>query len=239
MACDGTGRGEARKGKIGALDQLEFRRQRARALNRRTADLAIALGRMSIADAEQPARHFDREVKLGTDSKIADIHIAAHAAGRNDRVEAGRGGSQADSSAEGLERHAPARPIHRRRKRRRIIGPDVERRLLELIGEEPEARNIGGPAPARWREGEERHLDGIARFSTIDMNGPCHRIDLTEIEPRNIGNGRFRGELAARGIDGMKFDRLAGRCPRDRRIGVRPAEMALMLMDRMVVLHCC
>src|SRR5262249_47389250 len=153
----------------------------------------------------------NRQVELCTSSKIADVHIAAHAAGRNNRMEAGLGGSQADGSAERVERDAPAPPLHRRRQRRRLIGPDVGGPRLELISEEPEAWNIGGPAPARWREGEECHLDGIAGFSTINMYGPCHRIDLTEIEPRNIGNSRFRGELAARGINRMKFDHLAGR----------------------------
>ena len=46
----------------------------------------------------------------------------------------------------------------------------------------------------------------------------------------------FGRELAARGIDGVKLDRLAGRDPCDGRIGVVPAEMALVLVDGVMVL---
>ena len=74
----------------------------------------------------------------------------------------------------------------------------MKRRILELVGEKPEARNIGGPAPARGREGEQRHLDGIAGLGAIDIDGSRHRIDLGEIELAEIGERRLRRDLAAR-----------------------------------------
>ncbi len=103
----------------------------------------------------------------------------------------GFGGRKPDRAAERLERHAPARAIHGGRQRLRIIFPDMQRRILELIGEQAEARNIGGPAPARGREMQERHLDGIAGLGALDIDRARHRIDLGEIERGDVGHRRL------------------------------------------------
>jgi hypothetical protein len=69
------------------------------------------------------------------------------------------------------------------------------------------------------------------------MDGPGDRIDPAEIEPGDVGNGRVRAELTARGVHGVKLDALARRDAGGGRIVAIPAEMALMLVDGVVV-HC-
>ena len=127
----------------------------------------------------------------------------------------GFGRCQADRAAEGLERHASARAIHGGRQSLRIIFPDMQCRVLELIGEQAEARNIRGPAPARGREIEERHLDCIARLRAFDIDRTRHRIDLGEIERRDVGDASTSASICPpEEFDRMKLDRLAGRNPR-------------------------
>ena len=64
MAGHRTRRGKAREGQVGALHQFEFGGDGAGAFNGCAADFAIALRRMGVADAEQPAFDFNGQDKV-------------------------------------------------------------------------------------------------------------------------------------------------------------------------------
>jgi hypothetical protein len=110
----------------------------------------------------------------------------------------------------------------------------MQRRILELVGEEAEARNIGRPAPARRSKMQERHLDGIAGLRPLDVDRPRHRIDLSKIQRRDIGHRGGWRELTTRRVDGMEFHALPWRYACRGRIIPVPAEMALV--DGVIVL---
>jgi len=93
------------------------------------------------------------------------------------------GGRQPDGAAERPQRHVPARPVERRRLARRVVFPQMQRRILEGIGEQAEARDVGGPAPARWREAQDRHLDRIARLGAVDIDRPVTGLTLPKSSP--------------------------------------------------------
>ena len=142
---------------------------------------------MGVTDAEQPARHLDRQVEFGAGRHVADVHVAAHAARRHHGVGAGFGRGKADGAAEGLQRHPPAGAEHGGRHGGGIILPDVEGRVLELVCQQAEAGNIGCPAPARRREIEQRHLDGIAGLRTFDEHRTRDGVHLAEVECLEVG----------------------------------------------------
>ena len=113
----------------------------------------------------------------------------------------------------------------------------MKRRLLEVVGQKTETRDVRRPSPARRRKGADRDLDGVARLGAVDEDGAGDRIDLCEVEPGDVGDRRLRVELAAGGIERMEFHRLARRDANRGRVGVVPAEMALMVVNRMLGVH--
>ena len=115
-------------------------------------------------------------------------------------------GREADRAAERLERNPPTRPVERRNTRGGGELPDVERRLGELICEQPEARDVGGPAPARRGEVEDRHLDRVARLGAVDIDRAGNRVDLAEIDhdapPQFSSRLPLRGSMTSHGLGG-------------------------------------
>ena len=70
------------------LDQVERQHDVHRALDRRAADLAVALRGMRVADRKQRARHLDRQIERGAGGEVADVEIAADPPRRHDRMQA-------------------------------------------------------------------------------------------------------------------------------------------------------
>lgn len=65
----------------------------------------------------------------------------------------------------------------------------MKRRFEKLLGEQAEARNVRCPDETRWGQRLDGDFQRIARFSPIDMDWAGHRIDLSRVEPRDIGDG--------------------------------------------------
>src|SRR6185437_10169397 len=118
-----------------------------------------------------------------------------------------------------------------------VVAPQAQSGLLELLGEQTEARNIRGPAPPGGREGQNRHFQDVARLRSIHEHRTCHRIDAREIQAADVLYVRRRRELSAGGILYLELERLSGRDSHRRRQAVVPAEV--LLMDRMAVGHEC
>ena len=183
MIGDRARRDVARRAQPRALHQLELQRHVDRAFDRRAADLAVALRRMRVADREQRALDLDRQVELDAFGDVARVHVAADVARRNDAVQARLGRRDADGSGEGPQRHAPARPVHRRREAG-VVVPVMQPRVGELVGEQAEARDVAGPAPARRAQRQHRDLERVARLRAVDLDRAGDRVDAAEVELR-------------------------------------------------------
>src|SRR5690606_12373044 len=89
-----------------------------------------------------------------------------------------------------------------------VVAGDVEERLRELLGQQAEAGDDAGPAPARFLEVEELDDESVARFGPVDMNWAGHRVHLREVEAADVGRGGALRELPAGGVDGLELEDL-------------------------------
>ncbi len=124
-------------------------------------------------------------------------------------------------------------PKHRRRQGVRVIFPDVERRFLELVGEQAEARNVrrSSPSPKGLKSTKVTLIASPGSAPSITI-GPSGRVDLGEVEiagcPATVHCGviwpaeeslHFSSSVSP-GADGQ-----------DRLQRVVPAEVMLVVMD--------
>ena len=232
-----TGPGVVKRGvcEVGALLQIERQHDVHRAFDRRAADLAVALHRMRVADREERARHLDRQIEHRAGGKVADVEIAADAPRRHDGMEPRLGRRHADRAGEGFERHARMRAEGGRLPRRAVVGPQMQRRLAELVGEQAEARDVRRPAEAGRHELADRDFQRVARLGAFHVDRAGDRIDPAEIEVRDVGDRARRGELAGRSVDALELERRAGRHPRGGRERVVPPEVMVAAVDRVAV----
>ena len=116
------------------------------------------------------------------------------------------------------------------------VGPGLEARDLvervgEVVGEEAEAGDRGGPAPVGGLELEQLDLEGVARLGAVDRDGPGDLVDAVEVER---GEVRARGlgvQLAEGGVEAVELDDLA-RPDRRHRLDRRvPDEVVLVARD--------
>ena len=189
---------------------------------------------MRVADGEQRALAFHRQVQRDAGAQVTDIHVAADAPRRNDGMQPAFRGGNADRAGERLQRHLAAGAEGGRGHRLCVIAPDMQRRILELVGKQAEAGDVGGPAMAAGVELVDRHLQRIAGLRALDVDRSRHRIDPAEVEVRQRLQRCIRADLAAGGIQAFEQDGLAGPCrDRGRKFPV-PAEIMLGRMDGVV-----
>ena len=231
-----AGRDVTRPAQLGPLDKFELERHVDRAFDGRAADLAVALCRMGIADREDRAIDLDRQIQLRAFGNVADVHIAAHIARRDDAVQARLRGGDPNRSAHGLERHAPAGAVHDRCLKAGVVVPVVQVRVGELVGEQAEAGDVAGPAPARGAKGQYRDLERIARLRAIDVDRPGDRIDAPEIEFCEVAGGGVFGELPGGCVQRFELDALARRDLQLGRKRVIPAVVDMFAVDRVLVM---
>ena len=219
------------------LHQLEGERDAHRAFDRRAADLAVALGGMGVAHREQRAGNLDRKIELGAGGEVADVHVAADPPRRNDAVQPGLARRQTDGAAEGFQRHPPAGSIDRGGEPHRVVCPDVDRRIGKIIGQQTKAGDDRGPSPARRHEGFDRHLERVSGLGPIHVDGAGDRVNLGEIERRDLRDARLLIDLAARSVDNFELDAIARRHGQHRRVRIVPAKMMVPTVNRMVIGH--
>ncbi len=108
----------------------------------------------------------------------------------------------------------------------------MQGRILELVRQQTETRNVGGPAEAGGFELVDLDHQSIARLGPIHIDGAIDRIDLAEIQRRNIRDSAFGRELPGRTVETFEFQHRA-RCHRfGRGIGIVPTEVVLCRVDR-------
>lgn len=62
----------------------------------------------------------------------------------------------------------------------------VQVRLWKIIGEQAEARYHAVPAPPLVPDADDLDFQGVAGFRALDVHRARHRIDLAEVEMREI-----------------------------------------------------
>ena len=186
-----------------------------RRLDRGPAHLAVALGRVAVADREPGAVVEDRQEQRRARGQVAGVHVAAVDVGR-DRRERPRPRRDAQLAAERDDRDADAGeelgPLPDRRQAGDLVG-----RIRELVGEQPEARDRRGPAPVGRLEVEQLDLERVAGLRTVDRDGPVDLVDAREVERRRSPRRPSSGSAC-------RCSRRAGRTrPRRRRRRSRSA----------------
>ena len=117
-----------------------------------------------------------------------------------------------------------------------VVAPDLQRGVLELIGQQAETGNIGRPTPPRGHERQQGHFQDIARLGAVDENGSRQRIDLAEIEAPYVGDSGVVARADPRKPPPRRIRAILR--ARSRNIGgqtVIPA--VVLLMNRVLVLH--
>src|SRR6185312_16889044 len=77
--------------------------------------------------------------------------------------------------------------------------------------EQAKARDVRRPAEARRLELMDRDLQRVTRLGPIDIDGAGDRIDLGEVERRDVGNRAVRLEMAGAAVDALELQARAGR----------------------------
>ena len=109
-----------------------------------------------------------------------------------------------------------------------------EGRDPELIGQQAETRNVGGPAQARGDEVPEGDLERVARLRALDIDRAGDRIDPAEIERRDVDGSRALLELAVGGVEAFEVNGLSRLARQRRREVAVPAEIMVLAVDRMI-----
>ena len=163
------------------------------------------------------ARDHHRQVERGARGEVADVEVAAHAPGWDDGVVPRLRWCRADGVGEELERHPRDVREERGREGARVAVPDLQVRVGELIGQQPEAPDVRRPAEARGVERLQRDLQHVPRLGPVDEDGPGDRIDQPEVEVRDVRRGALPRELPARAVEAAHVQPVAGR----HRLGTR------------------
>ena len=142
-----VGRGEElRPRHVDVLAHRQPDRRPHRRLDRGPAHLAVALRRVAVADREPGARHEDGQEQRRAGDEVAGVHVAAVDVGR-DRAQ--RPGERARRPS----RRRTARAGRGCPARTRLVplapgtARDLVERVGEVVGQQPEAGDVGGPAP--------------------------------------------------------------------------------------------
>ena len=113
------------------------------------------------------------------------------------------------------QRHVDPRPVLGQAARSGDRGDLVERGG-EVVGKQPEAGDVGGPAPVRRLELEDVDLERVARLGAGDLDRAVDLVDLVEDERLEVGGDRIGGQLSVRRVEAVEPDDVARRDRRDR-----------------------
>ena len=160
---------------------------------------------------------------------MARVHVAAVQVGRDRRERPGRR-RHAELAAERGERQGDARP-ELGPAAGRVVAGDLVEAIREVIGQEPEAGNRGGPAPIGRLELEQVELERVAWLGALDLDRAVDLVDAREVEIRQRLGGRIGGQLPVRGVEAVELDDVAGRDSGDRRNRRIPCQVVLLARD--------
>jgi hypothetical protein len=160
------------------------------------AHLAVPLRGVRIADREQGAGHFDgQEYSSVPWAKSRTSMLPPTRRGGTTLCRPGSAGATPMVPVKGLSGTCPSDHTMPAQGRR-VVAPKCSAGSLNSSASRPNPGNIRGPSPARGYERQESVTFRTSPGSAPSMyTGTRHRIDLGEIETRNIG-GRRGAQLA-------------------------------------------
>src|ERR1700761_3451165 len=111
----------------------------------------------------------------------------------------------------------------------------MQRRLLEVIRQQPETWNVGRPTPARGPEREQGDFQDVAGLCTFDPHRSRQRIDPGEVQTADVIGGALGPELTPGGIRDVELQGLARCNPYSGPQAIVPA--VVLLMNGVSVFH--
>src|ERR1700728_4463966 len=202
-----------------------------RAFDAVDANLAVALGGVTVSAGEECARIEDRQVELGSAAEVADVHVAAESAGRTRANFAIDRGSDAHDSAEGAQRNDCGR------QRASLASGQVPVEKVgfaEALLEEAKAFGDGGVAPAMMARIEDVDLKNVAGLGSADENRSGERVNAVAVDGKQVGERGAAFDLAAAGLDALEVNSVAGSDLEARRQSAVPAGMGGLGNQRML-----
>src|SRR5690606_26966811 len=119
----------------------------------------------------------------------------------------------------------------------RVVWRDVHERFCELVCQQAEAGDDTCPAPTALVEVDDLDLDGVTRLGSGDAHRSGYRVDHAEVEQADVGRCRLGSQLAARGVEGVEFQRGARLYFHYRSKGVVPTYVVVLVVDGLVAAH--
>jgi hypothetical protein len=135
------------------------------------ADLAVALGGVRVAAAEERAGHLDGQVERVPRVSWRVSMFPPKAPRRHDRLRAGAGGADAHRAHEGLDRDLDVLAEVDEVAVGQVEDPQVG--IGEVVGQQPEPGQDGRPAPALRVEVEDLDRERVARLGAATAIGPA------------------------------------------------------------------
>ncbi len=212
------------------LEGCEPDGDRHRRLDRGAADLGVAHRRVGVADAEQGAGGGDGEVEGGAGGEVLDVHVPAPLGGGQDAVWSGLFGREADRPGERRERERDP-VVEPDLVRLGVDGRDVQPRVGELVGEQPELGDDRRPAPVVRDQLEDLDLERVARFGALDVDRAGDRVDVAHVHLRDVLRRRVPGQLPAGRVRGLELHRRARLDLQHRRDRVVPHRLPVLSAD--------
>jgi hypothetical protein len=198
-------------------------------LDRRDADLAVALRAVPVADGQQRPRHLDRQAEPRAHHDVTTVDVPPEAPRRHDRrrlvhrwTDANRPRERSERQLGHVEelRHLPCAEV-----------PDVQARLGKVLRQQSESGQDGRPPPAEGLGGEQLDLDGITHLGPVHGKGSPERIDAIPVEVSEVRRRRLRGHLVVRDLCQPAVDDRAVLDDRNGFQGRIPAEVDRCLVE--------
>jgi hypothetical protein len=192
-------RREARPAQACLLHHVQAEAHAHRGLDRRAADLTVALSGVAVAARQQSSGDLDGQQQDATHGNIPGVEVAAEAPRRQRRERALRSRRHADLPREGLERYAdPGRELGVRRVC--VEVPGVQGRLVELGCQQAELGEDGGPPPSSEIDALDRDAQRVSRHGTADFDRTEQRWHPVPVQSLEIGHRRVGVKLPVRRI---------------------------------------
>ena len=174
----------------GPAQHVEAQAGAHRALDRRHADLAVALRGVRVADREVRTGQVHRDVERRAGREVPRVDVAAALVRRERDERALAVGAGAHGAAERHDRDLDAG--HERRRRAAAQVERAHEAVGELVGQQAELGQDRAPAPVARLEREDLDRERVARARALHADGPREVVERVEVELRTARTSRPR-----------------------------------------------
>ena len=155
----------------------------------------------------QSALDLDRQVERRALHELSRVHVPPEASGRHDRHLLRARGTDAHRPEERLDRDRDVVAQIRELAVREVEDADVG--IREVVGQQAEAGDDDGVAPAARLHLEDLDRQRVARLGSFDEHRSRQRVDAIPIERGDGLGGRVRRDLVVAHVTRLVDDRVA------------------------------